>query len=1349
MNKSKNRFDFSFSRLKQKFQKKNSQPSIPETFHRVVTEYPNRTAVKSLKHHLTYLQLDRRSNKLAHILLSHSLTPGASVALLMEHDAPMTAAIMGILKAGGAYVPLDPGYPRNLLKHMLANSQARLLVTDAANSAFAVQLAGDNVEIININKIDPKTPFNEPEITIPPSSLAYILYTSGSKGTPKGVRHSHRNIQRLVKSHAGGIRLIPQDRVLSVSSCSFSMSVIDIFSTLLTGAGLFLFDIPQNGIPACIKWMRQEKITLSQFTVTLFSHLIDSLTGNEDFSSVRLIKLGGEPVYRSHFEQFKKHFPPGSLLLNGYGMSEILAATQYFIAGSGSVENSLVPVGHPTHGLEVVLLGEDGKPLPPGETGEIAIKSEFLFLGYQGQPDLTEKTLLRVRKNKKMRIFRTGDTGYRAPDGCITHLGRKGLEVKIKGARVDISEIEDALRSHDLIKETLVRVIKTGPQQQLEAMFVADGDTSPPSAELVEFLRERIPRHMIPACFKQFPALPRTATGKLDRSFTGTVYYTVPKWELYPDFPGLSHSTAIKKHTWLALVESGGIGTGIVQRLRHSGEHVITIEPGDVFQKQSGHHFIVRPGNEEDYTRLIQEVDTQDRNSLKILHLWSLRVNDLNREGASLHHLPQILDVGFYSLVFLVKSLSLDPGIEKIHLEVVTGPLFNITGREKLQPGSAVVLGPCGVIPLEYPNISCRCVDIDVHGENSPGVEKMTDQLILGMQNPSPQPLMAYRDGNWYSRQLTPLEPQEIPRTSTPLKMGGVYLITGGLGGIGLTLARHLAQKAKAKLILLGRSQFLSRDYWDEWLADHDETDKTSTKIRKLLEIEKAGGEILLVHADLVDMEPVRAALSRARKRFGRINGVIHSAGMAGESSIALKTRVAAQKILDPKIAGTLLLDSLLETASLDFFILCSSVTALSGRAGLVDYAAANAFMDVFARAWASGNPSKPRTVSINWDTWQQVGMAVDFAAHARITRWEKERLDRGLLNRDGIAAFDFVLDSSEPQVIVSKRLVNAGEGGDMPLNGRGLYLPVSDNKRKPYKAPRDAIDMMLLNTWEKWLKTGVIGITDNFFNMGGDSLKAAGILSEINTRCQINLNMEAFFQAPTVKRFAALLKEDNWDSSWEYLVPICPSGTEPPFFCVHNLTGDVWSIAGLRPYMPPDRPLYGIQAAGVDGKREPLENVEEIAANYLSEITQLQPRGPYFLGGRCFGGLVAFEMAQQLVARGEEVKQLVILDGIHPMLRSDGPAGEFSQRPMPPLPSDKIFVAHKKAIHRYFSHPYPGKILMFSSKINFGWKYQSWHQFAGKGLGFHLIPCNHGDLLKEPYVVILAEHLKKAFQET
>jgi NAD(P)-dependent dehydrogenase (short-subunit alcohol dehydrogenase family)/acyl carrier protein len=300
-----------------------------------------------------------------------------------------------------------------------------------------------------------------------------------------------------------------------------------------------------------------------------------------------------------------------------------------------------------------------------------------------------------------------------------------------------------------------------------------------------------------------------------------------------------------------------------------------------------------------------------------------------------------------------------------------------VTGEEQLFPQKATVLGPVMVIPLEYPQITCSSIDVILPQPGDKQEDKLLARLAAELVTHSQDRVIAYRKHYRWVQTFEPF-PLEKPGENIPhLQERGVYLVTGGLGGIGMVIARHLARSVNARLILTGRSPLPQEEQWQEWLAKHSPQDKTSRKIRRILELKETGTEVMVCSADVANMNQMKAVITAAEKQLGTINGIFHAAGVPGGGMIQLKTREQANKVLAPKIKGTLVLNKIFQHHDLDFFILCSSINSILPLLGQVDYYAANAFMDAFAYYKTSTGVF---TVSINWDTWQELGMAVEAA---------------------------------------------------------------------------------------------------------------------------------------------------------------------------------------------------------------------------------------------------------------------------------------------------------------------------------------------------------------------------------
>ena len=309
-----------------------------------------------------------------------------------------------------------------------------------------------------------------------------------------------------------------------------------------------------------------------------------------------------------------------------------------------------------------------------------------------------------------------------------------------------------------------------------------------------------------------------------------------------------------------------------------------------------------------------------------------------------------------------------------------------------MNPQRATLIGPCRVIPQEYPNISCRHVDLDLLPGQAAEAQLLS-RVISEVVSGAADKIVAYRNGHRWVQVFEPLRVQAAPE-SLPVRQNGTYLITGGVGGIGLVIAEQLAENAQAKLVLVGRSEFPEREKWEEWLEVHDVADPVSAKIRKLESLENLGAEVLVLSADVSNEQQMRAAVATAQKRFGAIHGVVHTAGIAGGGIIQLKTAEMADKVLAPKVKGTLVLASIFRDAPLDFFVACSSRSSILGGFGQVDYCAANAFLDVFAN-YSHSTGATPM-ISVDWDAWQDVGMLVNKAAEAGIGNSEAPKQQTG-----------------------------------------------------------------------------------------------------------------------------------------------------------------------------------------------------------------------------------------------------------------------------------------------------------------------------------------------------------------
>ncbi|MEH2106018.1 type I polyketide synthase [Nostoc sp.] len=606
-------------------------------------------------------------------------------------------------------------------------------------------------------------------------------------------------------------------------------------------------------------------------------------------------------------------------------------------------------------------------------------------------------------------------------------------------------------------------------------------------------------------------------------------WFYIPFWK--PSLPPvqLEHQElASQKFCTLVFIDECGLGSKLVKQLETQNQDVITVKVRENFTLLNKSQYTINPENNHDYDLLIQELLKQNKFPKTIVHLWS--VTPSSDQELAIEQVDKAQTTGFYSLLFLAQALGRQETTDEVQITVISNDLHSVTGTEMLCPEKATLLGPIKVISQEYSNINCRSIDVVLPPKGSWQEETLVEKILLELTVSDSEKLIAYRGLNRWVQTFEPVRFEQAKIEKPRLREKGVYLITGGLGGIGLVLAEHLARSVQAKLVLIGRSGLPKKDEWEKWLTSHDETDSTSCKIRKVQELEDLGAEVLMISADVSNIEQMRSAIAQAQQQFGQLNGVIHAAGVSGGGVIQRKTQAEAESILSPKVKGTIVIDAIVKDIQLDFLILASSKSSILGEFGQVDYCGANSFLDAFAHCNAS---KKGRfTTSINWDAWQEVGMAANTELPQRLQQLRIENLQQGILPNEGIDAFLRILGSTIPQVVVStsdlldtlKQYNSYNE--TQVLEFLETVNPSYSKYPRPelsndYVAPRNEIEQKIANIWQNILGIELIGIYDNFFEVGGDSLIGIQVIARLNKEFNSKISVAKLYECPNIGSMA------------------------------------------------------------------------------------------------------------------------------------------------------------------------------------------------------------------------------------
>ena len=493
--------------------------------------------------------------------------------------------------------------------------------------------------------------------------------------------------------------------------------------------------------------------------------------------------------------------------------------------------------------------------------------------------------------------------------------------------------------------------------------------------------RRRVPLPTYPFERQRYWVEPRpqaggkgTPGGSLRKKADIADWFYVPSWK--SSAPRVNFDARAVRESrphWLVFRGAGELDEQLVRAVERLGCEVTTVTAGEAFAARGEREFAVRPRRREDYSALLKHLSERGRRPTDILHLWNAAPADRS---------PAAVDVqglGFFSLLALAQALGEEEGgAAPLRLNILTSDTQRVTGDESLCPEKALVTGPLRVVPQELRHVRARSIDI-THPSGPRDREKLVGLLLAELVSDDPESVVAYRHNLRWTQTFEPHRIGAADGAGPRLRPRGVYLITGGMGGLGQVFAEHLARAVQARLVLVGRSAFPSRERWRRWLATHEEQDETSRRIRRLQELEALGARVEVFSADAADREEMGRVLERAREQFGPVNGVIHAAGVAGGGMIQLRTEEQAAAVLAPKVEGAKVLGELFARDGLDFMLLCSSRSSILGGFGQIDYCAANAFLDAFAHDYASRTGIF--TLSVDWDGWQGVGMLVNTAA--------------------------------------------------------------------------------------------------------------------------------------------------------------------------------------------------------------------------------------------------------------------------------------------------------------------------------------------------------------------------------
>jgi acyl transferase domain-containing protein/acyl carrier protein len=601
-------------------------------------------------------------------------------------------------------------------------------------------------------------------------------------------------------------------------------------------------------------------------------------------------------------------------------------------------------------------------------------------------------------------------------------------------------------------------------------------------------------------------------------------WFYEPSWSfsIAPEYPNVE--SVVKQHRWLIFKSELNAINEVEVLLNKLGARVTMVREGPRFANIAPNEYEINPKLAADYQSLFRELRATGSIPTQIMHFWSVTPED--RELGT-PDFDRAQEMGLYSLISIAQALIQEGIQDPLQLVIVSNYVHNVSGEEEICPAKSTVLGACKAIPQEYPNLSCRNIDLSALKTSGAGLE-IAKQLIAEVASDFAEPVVAYRGGQRWVQAFEPVTLYEAPEICPMLREGGVYMITGGLGKIGLELARHLAVEVRAKLVLVGRSQFPPSEQWGELLSQ-GENNLVVQKIRAVQELERLGSEVMLFSGDVADERSMQCAAEDISKRFGGLHGLIHGAGdLRPDSFCAIDqaTRDLCERQFHSKIRGLLVLHKVFKDSPLDFWILMSSISSVLAGLGYVGYSAANIFMDSFATE--HNRRQKTPWISINWDTWNfDYNTGADGNTNPLLLSMNPE---------EGLDALERILSWTDlPQVVVSTGDLAARIDQWIDLkslrdrvseDGRQVHVDDRTELSTAYVPPRNQMEQTISEVWQETLGVSRVGALDNFFtDLSGSSLLAAQLVAQLRNKFQVNFSLRRFLEAPTVEGLAITIQ--------------------------------------------------------------------------------------------------------------------------------------------------------------------------------------------------------------------------------
>jgi amino acid adenylation domain-containing protein len=614
-------------------------------------------------------------------------------------------------------------------------------------------------------------------------------------------------------------------------------------------------------------------------------------------------------------------------------------------------------------------------------------------------------------------------------------------------------------------------------------------------------------------------------------------WFYLPTWtdSILPPSPAQEESSGEKV---LVFINDHDLGIKLVSRLRQEYDHIVIIRRDSQFTKVKDQEYTINTGKSQDYQLLLTELLEKEFFPTRIIHMLGTGERETKRPNSETETFEAAQELGFYSLIYLARGLKEKQYEKDLKIYVITSHMQKVFSGDLKYPEKSTVLAPVKVIPQEFPNMRCISMDVELTEGGTPEEEELIDQMISEFKTGTADTIIAFRQGHRWVQTYKPVRLEEGLETHTRFREKGIYLITGGLGDLGLIITKILARNYQARIILMGRTPLPKFEEREKWLAEHPEADPVSLKIKKLKALEETGAEVHYLKADVADPKQMKAIIEDIEKRFGGLHGIFHSAGITAPRNthyIQTIEKNQCQEQFEPKAYGVMALGQALQGKKLDFCLMMSSISGVLGGIRDVAYSAANIFMDAYVQQELGQKDLNWK--SVNWDGWQleQEGHTTRLTgttlSQMTMSPAEAEKVLKRVLA--WTRAEVIVLSIGDLQERLEKWILRPTTQTEEKPEDHATSEPDFSFQSRPslskkYVAPRTQLETDIAEIWKGLFGYDQIGIEDDFFELGGDSLKAINVLSKMFGKLNTSLSLPEFFAQPSIQELAQIIQDQK-----------------------------------------------------------------------------------------------------------------------------------------------------------------------------------------------------------------------------